>query len=232
MSHSVKATEISRVTRTHAQSRQNYDRLSRWYDLIEGGWEGHARQLGVSRLHVRAAETVLEIGCGTGSSLVELSRLASVVGLDLSYKMITLSRARLSKVNLPVNLVQADALRLPFPSDFFDIAFMSYTLELMDTPEISVVMGEVRRVLKNNGRLGVVSLSKLGGRSMMQRLYEWAHDRFPVAVDCRPIYVRQVIEEAGFTLSNYYLKSQTGLGIEVVIGEIEKASSCSFNEDP
>jgi len=50
-----------------------------------------------------------------------------------------------------VRLLQADALSLPFPSRHFDAAFMAFTLELMDTPEISIVLSELHRVLQTGG---------------------------------------------------------------------------------
>jgi len=210
-------SEISRVSRSHDACRANYDHLSRWYDLLEGGWENHARHLGLNALHITADDHVLEIGCGTGHSFVEISRKASAVGLDLSIGMLSQTGMRLQKSHLAVTLVQGDALCLPFQANSFSAVFMAFTLELMDTPEISSVIGEIYRVLQPGGRLGVVSLSKLGGIGAMKAVYEWAHAHYPVSVDCRPIYARQCLEEAGFTVMEHNLISQTGLGIEVVI---------------
>jgi demethylmenaquinone methyltransferase/2-methoxy-6-polyprenyl-1,4-benzoquinol methylase len=215
----------SRVTRSHAQARSSYDRLSRWYDLIEGGWENQPRRLGLDFLQLIPGERVLEIGCGTGSSLVELTcnswgvENAWTVGLDLSVGMLAKARGRLEEAGLPTILLQGDALYLPFLSAYFDAVFMAFTLELIDSPEIPVVLCEVQRVLKCGGRLGVVSISKLGGIGFMQRLSEWAHSRFPDLVDCRPIYTRHSLEEAGFSVVRYQLISHTGLGIEVVVGD-------------
>src|SRR5512146_674880 len=106
--------DISRVPRSHAQARASYDRLSRWYDLMEGGWEARPRRLGLELLQVKPGEQLLEIGCGTGSSLLGLSDQVCAVGLDLSSRMLSLARGRLVKSARPVRLAQGDALELPF----------------------------------------------------------------------------------------------------------------------
>jgi len=217
--------DISRVTRSHAQARASYDQLSRWYDFFEGGWETRPRHLGLDLLKIKPGEQVLEIGIGTGSSLIELADQVYPVGLDLSFKMLKQARVHLKNAGKPVRLVQGDALRLPFPSGCFDSAFMAFTLELMDTPEISIVLGEIRRILQPGGRLGIVSLSKLGGKSFMKRFYEWLHARFPAIIDCRPIFASCSVEEAGFTIVDYHLMSLTGLGIEVIVGRVDRNSS-------
>ncbi len=210
--------EISRVTCTHEQARASYDRLSRWYDFIEGGWESKPRRLGLDLLQLKPGIKMLEVSCGPGNSLQELPAEVSAVGLDLSFRMLMQASGRLNLARKAVRLVEGDALCLPFPTGHFDVTFMSFALDLVDTPEISIVLGEIHRVLRPGGQLGIVSSSKLGGRAIMKRLYEWAHARFPVLVDCRPIYARRAIEDAGFLVSDYQLLTQTGLGIEVVVG--------------
>ena len=210
--------DISRVTRSHLQARASYDRLSHWYDLVEGGWESPPRRLGLDLLQVKPGETLLEIGCGTGSSLLDTPDQVCAIGYDISFKMLSLTRARLEKAGKSAGLAQGDALRLPFGSENFNCIFMAFTLELMDTPEIPIVLKEIRRVLKPGGRLGIVSLSKLGGIRIMQHLYERSHALMPTVVDCRPIFARRVLEETGYAILDYRLKSLTGLGIEVVIG--------------
>jgi demethylmenaquinone methyltransferase/2-methoxy-6-polyprenyl-1,4-benzoquinol methylase len=222
------SSEISRVVRTHAVARAGYDRLSGWYDLLEGGWEAPIRRQGLELLNVRAGERVLEIGCGTGAALELIPGQACAVGrapclsawgLDLSRGMLAQARTRLKKTGNLAALVQGDALRLPFQTASFDAIFTAFTLELIDTPEIPLALAETRRVLRPGGRLGVVSLSKLGGWRWMQRLYEWSHARFPNAVDCRPIYARQALAQAGFRETGCRLLSRTGLGMEIVVVE-------------
>lgn len=88
---------------------------------------------------------------------------ATVVGLDLAEEMLEASRPLLSREGRSrgffLVLVQGDAASSPFRSDAFDAIFMSFTLELFDTPEIPAALAECRRMLRPEGRLGVVALS-------------------------------------------------------------------------
>jgi demethylmenaquinone methyltransferase/2-methoxy-6-polyprenyl-1,4-benzoquinol methylase len=215
--------EISRVTRSRQEARANYDRISGWYDLIEGVWEQALREEALGRLGVREGETALEIGFGPGHDLISMARSVGasgrVYGIDLSRGMLAVAITRVHKAGLldRVDLECGDATNLPYKGDFFDAIFLSFTLELFDTPEIPVVLGECRRVLRKGGRMGVVSLSRSGGENLMARLYEWGHARFPQLLDCRPIFVQQALEQASFEISEAHRKLLFGLPVEIVI---------------
>lgn len=114
-----------------------------------------------------------------------------------------------------------DGQVLPFRSDVFDAAFMSFTLELFDTPDIPQVLGEVRRVLTRRGRFGVVSMSKEGETGALLRLYEWAHTKWPAYVDCRPIYLERFLEAAGFGIHSKEGVSMFGLPGEIIVASCQ-----------
>ena len=59
----------------------------------------------------------------------------------------------------------------------------------------------------------------------MVKLYEWAHEKFPRWVDCRPIDAQKALEEAGFTIKNVIQQSMYGLPVEIILAEKEKGDS-------
>ena len=61
---------------------------------------------------------------------------------------------------------------MPFANDSMDGVFMSFTLELFDTPEIPQVLGECNRVLRPAGRLAVVGMSKGDAHGAIFHIYE------------------------------------------------------------
>ncbi len=223
MSHNPQ--EISRVTRSKEQAESTYDRMSRWYDLLAGAFEGKHRAAGVRMLDPSEGDVVLEIGFGTGHSILALAEAVGpsgkVYGIDISQGMLDVTHKRVKEAGLADRVVlgRGDAGQLAFDSSFFDDVFMSFTLELFDTPEIPVVLSECRRVLRSGGHLCVVAMSKRGEPNASTRLYEWFHDKLPRYVDCRPIYVQESVQDAGFRIDDAAEVSLLGLKGEIVLGE-------------
>ncbi len=213
---------ISRVQRSKAEAKAAYDKMSRWYDKLAGSSERKFVRIGLRKLAATEGEAVLEIGFGTGHGLVAMAQSVGetgrIYGIDISEGMIQVARKTIADAGLVdrVELRLGDAAQLPFEDTFFDGVFMSFTLELFDTPEIPAVLQECRRVLKAGGRLSVVAMSKVGRAGMMLRLYEWAHRQFPKYVDCRPIFVRKALEEAGFQIVDVTERTMWGLPVEIV----------------
>ena len=207
----------------HSHVRTNYDRMSRFYDLFAGTSERRFTGVGLQMLAAQAGENVLEIGFGTGHSLVALAQavggFGKVTGIDISKGMLRVTQSRLNQSGLAeqIDLRLGDAASLPFNSAGFEAVFMSFTLELFDLPEIPIVLKECRRVLRPGGRIGVVALAKKDKAAV--RIYEWAHAKFPDFIDCRPIYVHFVLEKAGFHISERAERIMWGLPVQIMVAQ-------------
>jgi ubiquinone/menaquinone biosynthesis C-methylase UbiE len=219
------STKIQRVTRTSEEAQNTYDRISHWYPLLEGIWEKGLRNAGLHMLAAKPGERILEIGFGPGEDILSLASAVGpkgeVVGIDLSPEMAHVASIRAQKADLPgeLDLTRGDAQVLPFATGSFDAIYMSFTLELFDTPEISLVLAESQRVLVRRGRIGIVALTKTGKSTWMRRVYEWGHEQFPRVLDCRPIYVCRALDAAGFHIRDANRRSMFGLPVEVVLAE-------------
>lgn len=105
------------------------------------------------RLVVPEAQgAVLEIGVGTGLNLevYDPRRVTRLVGIEPDPHMLRRARPRVAALAFPSTLVQADAERLPFPSDSFDTVVVTFTLCTIPHPAAALI--EIRRVLRPQGR--------------------------------------------------------------------------------
>ncbi len=216
---------IARVSRSKSEARASYNKLSRWYDVLAEQSEKKFRDIGLRKLKTTAGEHLLEIGCGTGHGILALAQAVGnsgrVYGLDLSEGMLNITRAKIEKADLSqrVTLIWGDGAKLPFQANCFDAIFMSFTLELFDTPEIPHVLQGCQQVLRPGGRICVVAMSKKGNANLATRLYEWAHRQFPKYVDCRPIFVQQSLVENDFQIAEEIEMSMWGLPVAIVLAK-------------
>jgi demethylmenaquinone methyltransferase/2-methoxy-6-polyprenyl-1,4-benzoquinol methylase len=215
--------KMQRVTRSKGAAKVAYNRMSKWYDILTMGAENKCRRAGLELLQLKNGEIVLEIGVGTGRAIIEIARSVGhsgiVFGIDLSDRMIMLAQSRASKAGLEakVELLCRDAAILPYNDESLNAIFMSFTLELFDTPEIDPLLQQCKRTLKNDGRICIVSMSRQGQQNWALKIYEWAHARFPNYVDCRPIYAERLLHSAGFNVEEKRAYSLWGLPVELVL---------------
>ena len=195
------------ILRVRGDIKATYAKLSMVYAALEGTLEKKLRERGLEFLDVQEGETVLEIGFGSGYSLVEIARSAGetgrVYGIDVTPEMVKSARKRLEQEGLAerVELYEGDAREMPYEDNQFDAVYIVATLELFDTPDIPRVLTEIKRVLKPGGRLGVISMPREGHEdSRVLRFYEWIHRTFPKYASCRPIYVEDSVRNAGFEI--------------------------------
>ncbi len=218
-------TQISRVTRSKEEAKASYNMMSKWYDMLAGLTERKYRDAGLQKLCVVEGEVVLEIGFGTGHCILALAQSVGnsgrVCGIDISEGMCDITRSRVKKAELSerVRLECGDANKLPYEANLFDAIFMSFTLELFDTPEIPIVLHECKRVLRTGGRICVVAMSKKRKAGVMIKLYEWSHKKFPNYFDCRPIFVQKTLEDNGFQILDVTEMSMWGLPVEIVVAK-------------
>jgi len=203
-------------------AKTNYDRMSRWYDLITLNSEARLANIAILQLNLQPGETLLEIGCGTGTNLIKIANSTvpsgKIIGLDISTGMLSCAREKVNRASSKntIHLIQGDAENLPIPSGKIDAILLSFTLELFDVAGIAAVMAECQRVLAPQGRICVVGLSRKFGNTLPVRLYDWFHSRFPAWIDCQPIFIEKILSAAGFHIVTTASFTLFGLPVEIV----------------
>jgi ubiquinone/menaquinone biosynthesis C-methylase UbiE len=111
--------------------------------------------LRVVRDGVSSQGKILDIGCGTGWLLRELTAVGvhpdRLVGVDL-----LVERVRAAREATDVTVVRADASDLPYPDDCFDLALLITTLSSITKAGMRAgVLREAERVVRPDGMIAV-----------------------------------------------------------------------------
>ena len=132
----------------------------RWAKHAAGYERANARQWRrfLELVPIRAADRVLDIGCGNGRSTCDVAGLApagSATGLDLSSAMLAVARSRAAQLGLTnVRFERADAQVHPFDRAAVDLVVSAFGTMFFDDPVAA--FGNLRGALVPDGRLAVL----------------------------------------------------------------------------
>ena len=174
-------------------------RLQAFYAPQAGSYDAfrerllHGRTELVQRLAIGEGMRVVELGCGTGSSLDRMGphtgRCASIQLVDLCPALLDVARGRAAAYH-NVEIVEADASRWQ-PAVAVDRVFLSYALTMI--PDWDRTIANAVAMLKPGGRLGVVdfhlpSSATALANSFWQRWF--AHDGVHLSAAHLPTLLR------------------------------------------
>ena len=128
--------------------------------LITRGRERAFREKLVGLAHLASGETILDVGCGTGTLAIaatrHVGRAGRVWGIDASAEMIARATRKARKSGVDVTFLKACAETLPFPDAQFDVVLSTVTLHHLSRSTRQRATREIRRVLKPGGRVLIV----------------------------------------------------------------------------
>jgi demethylmenaquinone methyltransferase/2-methoxy-6-polyprenyl-1,4-benzoquinol methylase len=138
--------------------RSMFDRIAPVYDVMNrvmtAGLDQRWRRETVNAV-VRPDDRVLDACCGTGDLAVAALKAgaAEVVGLDFSPRMLERARAK----QQTVTWLDGDVTAMPFGDGEFDSATVGFGVR--NVPDLSAALGELSRVLRPGGRLGILEIT-------------------------------------------------------------------------
>ncbi|MCG3126080.1 MAG: Demethylmenaquinone methyltransferase [Phycisphaerae bacterium] len=145
-----------RVERMFDAIAPTYERVNTIASL---GRDAAWRRAAVRAADVRRGDVVLDVCCGTGDMLRAFASGATpperLVGIDFSAQM--LARGRYHGLVIPVQLLRADALRLPLRDASVDVASCAFGVR--NFQDLDAGLGEMRRVLREGGRLVILEFT-------------------------------------------------------------------------
>ena len=107
-------------------------------------------------LDLRAGQKVLDVAAGNGNaSLAAARRWCNVLATDYVPALLERARERAEAERLDVDFREADAEALPFPDGSFDVVVS--TFGVMFTPDQDRAAGELVRVCKPGGKIGLAN---------------------------------------------------------------------------
>lgn len=149
-----------------------YDLLNRLLSLsLDRRWRRRTARALAARLAATDSRA-LDLCCGTADLALELARVSAgqVVGSDFAHPMLVLARRKIARAGRALFLVEADALRLPFPDGSFDVVTAAFGFRNLANYQRG--LEEIRRVLKRGGEAALLEFA-LPERGLFAALYRY-----------------------------------------------------------
>lgn len=164
--------------------------------LVTLGREGRLREKLLEPARLQPGDSVLDVGCGTGSLAIAAKRRVgergSVYGIDASAPMIVRARNKAKKAGVEVTFEDGVAESLPFPDARFDVVLNTVMLHHLPRKARQECVSEMRRVLKRSGRLLVVEFGGAAAKGKGPLAHFHSHGQI------KPRELAALVSDAGF----------------------------------
>jgi demethylmenaquinone methyltransferase / 2-methoxy-6-polyprenyl-1,4-benzoquinol methylase len=152
------SSKAARVRLMFAEIAPRYDVLNHVLSLnIDRRWRRLVIKQVADRLKHSGA-LALDLCCGTAELSLELGALAPTFGVDFCHPMLQLGIKKVRRTALPIELIEGDALSVPFADSMFDIVTVAFGLRNVDGTTAG--LREIHRLLKPGGRGVVLEFSR------------------------------------------------------------------------
>src|SRR5262245_6717049 len=183
-SNPIAESKAARVRSMFAEIAPSYDFLNHALSLnIDRRWRRFVIDKVGDRLRAPGA-AALDLCCGTAELSLELGALAPTFGVDFCHPMLELGAKKIAQTDLPIDLIEGDALRVPFRNSTFDVVTVAFGLRNVDGTEAG--LREMYRLLKAGGRAAVL---------------EFSHPNVPIFRNLFNYYFTRVLPRIGNAIS-------------------------------
>lgn len=132
-----------------ALTRSRYQRLSTFYDVMEGIAEGRYRPWRQKVWGLAHGPRLLEVGVGTGKNMAYWPKGIQIAAIDLTPGMLAIARRRAKELGVAADLRLGDAQALDFPDASFDTAVATFVF--CSVPDPMLGLRELKRVVRPGG---------------------------------------------------------------------------------
>ncbi len=201
-------TKIKQHYELDAKVAQNeigalYDSKAWFYDVWAYFTESKARYRALELAKIHNNQSVLEVAVGTGlmfSDIVQRNSKGENIGIDISQGMLSKAKRRLSKQqNENYSLSIGSAFNLKVKDASIDMLVNNYMFDLIPFNQMDSVIDEFNRVLKQNGKLLLINMTKSErfGASLYENLYSLSPR---LMGGCRGVQLTDLLTQHGFRI--------------------------------
>ena len=178
---------------------------------------------------------VLEVACNMCTTSIELAKKfnCNIVGIDLDTKALEKAKINIRKANLEnrIEVIQGNALKLPFADNTFDIVINEAMLTMLSPKAKKKAISEYYRVLKPGGKLLTHDVAYLNPQ-LEQIILEL---RKTININVSPLSVadwESVFKQSGFSSVESTNGEMTLMSLKGMIKDEELAKKLQeMNED-
>lgn len=217
-------------TLTTYEAREFYDHFGDKQDK-QGWYEDKPLELMCQQAALETANDVFEFGCGTGRLAKailshNLPATANYMGLDISPKMVSLSKSKLSEFSGRARVeLSKGGVTLPVQAATQDRVISCYVLDLLSDSNIELFLTEAHRILRPGALLCTTGITHGDSifSSAVSGAWSLVHHLNPKMVGgCRPINLENRIPKTDWDIKYHKVVTAGGIPSEVLIAERRK----------